>query len=150
MCDLQLAPLVERFGADHEPGREHRGKQDAKNRAEGAHEVIRDKNNDGDDGDGDPGAGLALEELPAAGDPGPAVAGRDEMSLGDEIPLRSHGGSPLVTSPSILHARWQSPWLPGSRLRSSPRPHARHSPGSTFAHTPRHAPRVPGHGTCVK
>src|SRR5713226_8263550 len=70
MCDLQLAPLVERFGADHEPGREHRGKQDAKNRAEGAHEVKRDAHDNGDDRDGDPGAGLALEELPAAGDPG--------------------------------------------------------------------------------
>src|SRR2546422_10176891 len=85
MCDLQLAPLVERFGADHEAGREHRGKQDAKNVAEGAHEVIRDKYNDGDDGDGDPDAGLALEELPAAGDPRPAVAGRHWMSFRDEI-----------------------------------------------------------------
>src|SRR5712692_5071463 len=98
MCDLQLAPLVERFGAAHDAGREHRGKQDAKNRAEGAHEVKRDKYNDGDDRDDDPDAGLALEELPAAGDPGPAVAGRHGMSLGNEILLRSHGGSPLVTS----------------------------------------------------
>src|SRR5256885_14151467 len=141
MCDLQLAPLVERFGADHEPGREHRGKQDAKNRAEGAHEVIRDKNNDGDDGDGDPGAGLALEELPAAGDPGPAVAGRDEMSFGDEIPLRSHGGSPLVTSPSILLLPRPSPWPPASRPRSSPRPRRRSCFGRSLAPAPPPAPR---------
>src|SRR5437867_8866870 len=107
MCDLQLAPLTERFGADHDAGRKHGGKQDAKNVAEGAHEVIRDKYNDGDDGDGDPDAGLALEELPAAGDPRRAVAGRHGMSLGNEILLRSHGGSPLVTSPSILLVPWQ-------------------------------------------
>src|SRR5712691_12320885 len=96
MCDLQLAPLVERFGADHEAGGERRGEQDAKNRAEGAHVVKRDKYDNGDDRDGDPDAGLALEELPAAGDPGPAVAGRHGMSLGNEILLRSHADPPWL------------------------------------------------------
>src|SRR5207247_10585787 len=127
MCDLQLAPLIERFGADHEAGRKHGGKQDAKNVAEGAHEVIRDKNNHGDDGDGDPDAGLAFEELPAAGDPRPAVAGRHGMSFGDEI---AHDRPPpLATCPSILLSLWRSPWPPASRPRSSPRRRRRSSCG---------------------
>src|SRR2546426_10380358 len=139
MCDLQLASLVERFGANHEAGREPRGKQDAKNVAEGAHEVIRDKNNDGDDGDGDPDAGLAFEELPAAGDPRPAAAGRHGMSFGNEILLRSHGGSPLVTSPSILLVPWQSPWPPASRPRFSPRRRRKSCFGRSSAPAPRRA-----------
>src|SRR2546428_9971176 len=44
-----------------------------------------------------------------------SVAGRHRVSFGDEILLRSHGGSPLVTSPSILLVPWRSPWPPASR-----------------------------------
>src|SRR6266513_4614822 len=136
MCDLQLAPLVERFGADHDAGRVHRGKQDAKNHAEGVHEVKRGKYDNGDDPDRDPDAGLALEELPGAGDPGPAVAGRHGMSFGDEIALRSgayagairlrrgvriraHDRPPLLaTCPLILLLPWPSLSPPAHRPRS--------------------------------
>src|SRR5207302_8075016 len=138
MCHLQLAPLVERFGSDHDAGREHRGEQDAKNHAEDVHEVKRGEYNDGDERDCDPDAGLALEELPGAGDPGPAVAGRHRMSFGDEIALRggAYAGDirlrrgvrirahdrppPLATCPSILLLPWRSLWPPANRPRSSP------------------------------
>src|SRR5436305_215131 len=102
-----------------------------------AHEVIRDKNNDGDDGDGDPGAGLAFEELPGAGDPRPAVAARHGMAFRDEI---AHDRPPpLATCPSILLSPWQSPWPPASRPRFSPRRRRRSCCGRSSAPAPRRA-----------